>query len=48
MSAEEGENRNTGADSPAPAKPSLLIKVLCPECKNPDADVVEGMIESSL
>jgi hypothetical protein len=43
MSADEGEARNAGAEAPVPAKPSLLMKIGCPECKNPDPDVIEGM-----
>jgi hypothetical protein len=42
MADEGGEAKNAGAESHAPAKPSLMMKIGCPECKNPDPDVIEG------
>lgn len=30
-------------EAPEGPKTSLLLKVGCPECKNPDPEVVEGM-----
>jgi transcription initiation factor TFIIB len=48
LADEGGETRTTGADAPVPAKSSLLMKIGCPECKNPNADVVEDYAAGDL
>lgn len=41
--ADSSEASAPALDLPPP-KPNLMMKVGCPECKNPDPDVVEGVL----
>ncbi len=41
-SSSSSSNEKEGGGSSSGPKPSLQLKIGCPQCRNPDPDVVEG------